>query len=450
MISVVVSHVSAALVPILQAAYTSLADQGLDPACTQATQAVALSILPALLSLYQQPGTPATSLFSTQQLQLTRTAASAVTSRLTHQKFGLLAVEPACLSPGSQGPEHADVSLNAWATWLAQQARSGSSNGSNAVAGGELSGAWASISDASTTWTKAAESQLVADAVAARQGSRSTKPGPYTDLEALAWARLVLGAGWSPTVSKPAAANSGKQDAAAAAAPKDVSAEVKKDLSMQRLTAAALAGNLTVGGQARVGLTLLKAPAGTTVTDAAGKALSAAKAAQRISKRLVSSTRVGGRTAYVATGEGGRAAAGGFDNGLQARQGRYACMLHSGQPCAGPCRALLGLCWAIGLGHHHTSTDGITDCTAAASLLLPLQACQTSPWLWPSCWPPRRHPQTTPWSRSWQPGLRRVRRLRRCSTPQPPSAAAPGTLPCAPRRSPRMTAAPPAWHLTSS
>jgi hypothetical protein len=113
-------------------------------------------------------------------------------------------------------------------------------------------------------------------------------------------------------VPKPAAANAGEPNPAAAVPAKDVSAEVKKDLSMQRLTAAALAGNLTVGGQARVGLTLLKAPAGTSVTDAAGKALSAAEAAQRISKRLVSSIRVGGRTAYVATGEGGRAAAGGY------------------------------------------------------------------------------------------------------------------------------------------
>jgi hypothetical protein len=117
---------------------------------------------------------------------------------------------------------------------------------------------------------------------------------------------LVLGAGWNPAVPKPSEV-AGGPDAEAAT---DVTADVKKDLSLQRLTAAALAGNLTIGGQARVGLALLKAPEGASVADAAGKALPAAVAVQRISKRLVSSIRVGGRTAYIATAEGARSAAG--------------------------------------------------------------------------------------------------------------------------------------------
>jgi hypothetical protein len=107
-------------------------------------------------------------------------------------------------------------------------------------------------------------------------------------------------------VPKPSEAVGGP-DAAAAT---DVAADVKKDLSLQRLTAAALAGNLTIGGQARVGLALLKAPEGASVADAAGKTLPAAVAVQRISKRLISSIRVGGRTSYIATAEGARSAAG--------------------------------------------------------------------------------------------------------------------------------------------
>lgn len=288
---------------VLQAAYTSLADQELDPRCTPASQAVALSVLPAFLALYRQPGTPATSLLSTQQLQLTQTASTAVTTKLTNPKFGLLAVEPACFYPNSQGPERADITLNAWGTWLAQQALSGSNT--SAPSAGALASSWGSIQTAAKTWTKALETQLVADAVSARQGSQHVKPAPYSDLETVAWARLVLGASWKPNVPKPSANNGGGEGAG-----KDVSADVQKDLSLPRLTAAALAGNLTVGGRARTGLVLVKAPQGTMVTDAAGKSISAAEAVKRLTKKLTSSIRVGGRTAYVATGEGARSAAG--------------------------------------------------------------------------------------------------------------------------------------------
>jgi hypothetical protein len=156
---------------------------------------------------------------------------------------------------------------------------------------------------------KALETQLVADAVSARTGSRYSAPAAYSDLETLAWARLVLGPAWSPKVPASGGAD-GTADGTAAGA-KNISADVKRDLSMERLTTAALAGNLTVGGQARVGLALLRFPEGASVGNAGGRVLKASDAVQRISKRLVSSIRVGGRTAYVATVEGARSAAGG-------------------------------------------------------------------------------------------------------------------------------------------
>jgi hypothetical protein len=291
---------------VLQAAYLTLTDQGLGARCTSGSQAVALSLLPAFLSMYQQPGTSTASLLSAPQVQLTQAATAAVTTKLTDQRLGLLSLDPACLSVGSRGPERADIALNAWGTWLAQQALGQTTGGTKSSA---LASGWSSVQSASKTWAKALETQLVADAVAARRGSRTSKPGPYADLEALSWARLVLGPTWTPTV--PAAQNSNNANAGSAnAGAKDVSADVKKDLLMDRLTAAALAGNLTVGGQARVGLTLAKGSKGLMVTGAAGQKLSAETAAERLSKRLISSIRVGGRTAYVATAAGARSAAG--------------------------------------------------------------------------------------------------------------------------------------------
>jgi len=285
----------------LQAAYTGLAEQGLESSrCPPSSQAVALSLLPSYLSLYQQPGASASATLTAQQLQLTQASAAAVSGKLTHDRFGLLSVEPSCLYPGSAGPERADVTLNAWAAWLAEQALNGAAvGGSGGRNAGALSAAWGSVQGAAKTWRKALETQLVADAVSARQGSRYTPPAAYSDLETLSWARLVLGPTWVPTVKAP-------QNAAPNAP--DVSAEVKKDLSMQRLAAAALAGNLTVGGQARVGLALKDPKA--AMGSYGGKQLSAADAVQRISSRLTSSIRVGGRTAYIATGEGQRSAAG--------------------------------------------------------------------------------------------------------------------------------------------
>jgi hypothetical protein len=285
----------------------SLTDQGLGARCTTGSQAVALSLLPAFLSMYQQPGASAAAMLTAQQVQLTQAATSAVTTKFTDQRYGLLSLDPACLYVGSRGPERADIALNAWGAWLAQQALG--RNAGDAKAGALASG-WSSVQSAAKTWAKSLETQLVADAVSARRGSRAIPPGPYSDLEALSWARLVLGPTWSPTIPAAQSNNNANAGSSSNAGAKDVSTDVKKDLSMDRLTAAALAGNLTVGGQARVGLALVKGSKGLMVTGAAGQKLSAETAAQRLSKRLVSSIRVGGRTAYVATAAGARSAAG--------------------------------------------------------------------------------------------------------------------------------------------
>ena len=294
----------------LQAAYTGLAEQGLESSrCTSATQAVALSVLPAFLSLYQQPGSAVSSALTTQQVSITQAASAAASGKLTHARFGLLPLEPSCMYSSLQQPDRADVALNAWGTWLVHQSlgRNGSSSnsGNRSRNAGVLSGAWSGVQAASQTWQKALEAQIVADAVSARQGSRYTPPGPYSDLETLSWARLVLGPSWVPTVT-PSNPNSASPPNAA----KDVSEDVKRDLSMQRLAAAALAGNLTVGGQARVGLALLRDPKAAVGRNAAGKQLTAAEAVKRLSNGLIGNIRAGGRTAYIASGPGQRGAAG--------------------------------------------------------------------------------------------------------------------------------------------
>jgi hypothetical protein len=196
---------------------------------------------------------------------------------LTDATYGLLPVDLRCLFPGNPYPGRADISLNAWGTWLVQQLSPlvpGQAS-ANANLDQAFISRWAALNAASKTWKKALETQLVADATAAR---KAQPPRAYDDLELLSWARLVLGPDWKPS---------------------SVSDEVVQDLSLQRLTAAAV--NMSIGGQARVGLVLLQQSSG-----------AASDPVNKIVKRLLSAVRVGGRTAYVATGEGERAAAGGW------------------------------------------------------------------------------------------------------------------------------------------
>ncbi|KAF8063719.1 hypothetical protein HT031_003574 [Scenedesmus sp. PABB004] len=265
--------------PAVQGTYEALVRAGVSPyrGCPAATDAVALALLPSLLATYRPPGTPLASFLTASQLNVSAAAADAAAGPMTDAALGLMPGEPRCLYPAGPPPSRADVALNAWAAWLV----AGAANASRS--GAPPAGPLAALARAAPGWRAALAAQLVADAAAARRGA---PPAPYADLETLSWARLALGAGWAP----PGAAG----------------AEVAADLGMPRLAAAA--ANLSVGGQARVGLALL----------AAGGAGAAQVGA--ITDRLLGAVRVGGRTAYIASGGGARGAA-----GACARAGADAC-----------------------------------------------------------------------------------------------------------------------------
>jgi hypothetical protein len=99
--------------------------------------------------------------------------------------------------------------------------------------------ALAKLSSAADKWRAAAGTQIAKDAAAAHAAASDAAPARggdmYDDLETLSWARLALGSGWEP--------------------PKEIGV-TKGDLAFSRLTNAWK--NLTVGGQARVGLVLAR------------------------------------------------------------------------------------------------------------------------------------------------------------------------------------------------
>lgn len=161
------------------------------------------------------------------------------------------------------------MELNAWAVWLLSQLAA------PPAADAALAKRWSALEAAAASWKAALATQITKDAAAAR-AARPT-PRRYDDLEALSWARLALGTKWAPE---------GQQQGGA---------DVAADLAFSRLTASWR--NLTVGGQARVGLALLR--------DNGDAALLGA-----ITKALVGSVRVAGRTAYVASAPGERGSAG--------------------------------------------------------------------------------------------------------------------------------------------
>jgi hypothetical protein len=290
MLSAAADCAAYAFVCNLQGSYEALVRQGVNSLgnCPSGTNAIALSVLPAMLAAYRPPSTAPSSYLTPYQLNATQHALQTAVKPLTDATYGLLSVDPRCLWPFSSGPSRADIDLNAWATWLVEQLTSTSSttaagqasksntvNAAGFTGAKEVSGPWAALVAATQTWRKVLEGQLVADAVAARAAQ---PPAEYRDLDTLSWARLVLGASWEPA---------------------GVSAEVQKDLSMSRLVSAAV--NMSVGGQARVGLTLLVAG-----NSSSGSGSEVGK----IVRRLLSNVRVGGRTAYVASADGERGAAG--------------------------------------------------------------------------------------------------------------------------------------------
>jgi hypothetical protein len=402
--------------PAIQATYSGLAEQGLEgpTGCTSGSQAVALSVLPALLALYQPPDTPLTAPLNSSAVALTTAAAATAAGKLTHSKYGLLGQDPGCVSAFAidRAPVRADIALNAWAVHLVRQSLSssgGNSSRSNSTSSGRqqagaLAAAWGSLQTATKAWTAALQEQLVADAVAARRGGRGQAPAPYSDLEAVSWARLVLGPAWEPSVKVPAAANNGANldqggDSSALAE------AVRKDLSMQRLSKAAVAGNLTVGGQARVGLTLLQDPktrasvasssSSGSKRNGGGSSSEAAAAVNALVKRLSGSIRVGGRTAYVASGDGQRGAAG--------ESLAFVASLGTGALTCSSRSSLASSTGSHGGAPTHTHTHA--------------QACRTKPWRLRCWWSPMLTMPTLS-CRSWLHGWPRGLRCRRwCSPP---------------------------------
>jgi hypothetical protein len=211
---------------------------------------------------------PAKAWMSGPQLAASLQGADDALGPLNDATFGLLWSSPKEYAYWK--PTRCDITLNAWAAWMVGQLDPPAGDAG-------YTKRWQQLDDAATKWRAALSAQLAKDAVAAR-AARPT-PGPYGDLETLSWARLVLGSFW-----KPGGQDSGSQ----------TSDQIVGDLAFSRLTGAWR--NLTVGGQARVGLVLVKEK-GDQATLAA------------ILKSLQGSIRVGGRTAYISTELGGRGAA---------------------------------------------------------------------------------------------------------------------------------------------
>ncbi len=209
--------------------------------------------------------TPCAQMGPCPSLALSGAQAFANLTKLSDATYGLLPIDP------SQGPwfkpTRADITLNSWAAWLAKQAAPPPS------AGALLSSPWSGVVTQAGSWKAAAGRQLVTDAQEARAAQ---PPGQYSDLETLSWARLALGGNWGP---------------------EGASSQIAGDLAMSRLTGAV--GNLSTGAQARVALTLLEQGQGAK-----------SPVVQQVVRTLTSAVRVGGRTAYVASGLGSRSAAG--------------------------------------------------------------------------------------------------------------------------------------------
>ncbi|KAF8068259.1 hypothetical protein HT031_001946 [Scenedesmus sp. PABB004] len=285
-----------------QAAAAAAAADGGAPFTPSGPDALSAALLPAFLARYAPSpaamlasvGKPG-ALASAAQLNASAAAAAVAAGKLTQAGRGLSysAVDPS--DPWQPAPS---VALNAWATWLTDQASAPPAAGLQGLAyGGALRGA-------SAAWKKAAAEQLVKDAQAARHPPapvnaaykpETEPPRMYMDFGDLSWARLALGPSWAP--------------------PAGVAADVASDLSLRRLLAAAEApGNTTVGTQARTGLALLAAAAA-----GGGGGLTSAEArvgADKLGKALLGALRVSGRTAYVAAAPAAAEAAGAEDQAL--------------------------------------------------------------------------------------------------------------------------------------
>jgi len=253
--------------PAIQATYIQLVNQN-DREWPEATQSLSLGLMPTYIAPYQPAGKAPKDYVNLvpNQLSSSITALNDIVDHLTDPTYGLLYTDPR-RGQGWQ-PTRADIDLNSWAVWLVESSKDDATR-LNADAG--FSKSWKAVQDQVPIWRAALERQLVADGKSARN---SNPPYAYPSLETLSWARLVLGASWNPSDVAPI--------------------EVVNDLSMSRLVKEAV--NMTVGAQARIGLTL--AASGKSKGDV-----------DKIVRRLSGWIRVGGRTAYVAIGKGERGAA---------------------------------------------------------------------------------------------------------------------------------------------
>jgi hypothetical protein len=251
----------------LQATNIQLLNQN-DREWPEATQSLALGLMPTYIAPYQPAGKAPKDYLNLvpNQLSASVTALGDVVQYLTDSTYGLMYTDPR--RGFGWRPTRADIDLNSWAVWLVESSKQDATR-LNGDAG--FSKAWKGVLDQIPTWRTALERQLVEDGKAARNAN---PPYAYPSLESLSWARLVLGASWNPSDVAPI--------------------EVVNDLSVSRLVKEAV--NMTVGAQARIGLTLV----------ATGKSKGEV---DKIVKRLSNWIRVGGRTAYVATGKGERGAA---------------------------------------------------------------------------------------------------------------------------------------------
>jgi hypothetical protein len=298
------------MLPAVQAAYTTVLQQRVQEEEQQraatAPTAVSAAALPSMLSLYGAAAAASPPASAAGNAAASRRAAQVAAGELTDPRFGLMYVSLAGGGRGAsappQPPTRADVPLNAWGSFVVARAAAAAAGGGAGGGGGGGAAVDPLLPKAAETWRDALARQLVADAQQARMGAaaQGMSGGPYGDLEALSWARLALGAPWRP----PPNGTSGGADV------------LSEDLSMRRLTAAALAGNLTVGASARTGLALV----GVDGSGGSGGGSEEDKeAARAIARRFAGQTRTAGRTAYVAASSSARSAAPLADQALALR-----------------------------------------------------------------------------------------------------------------------------------
>ncbi|KAG2494914.1 hypothetical protein HYH03_006849 [Edaphochlamys debaryana] len=239
--------------PAIAAVYDALLKTEPDRIEPVAHPAMLWATLPALLSDYAQTASieQATAIWGGFEDLVT----------LTSNVWGLQWTSP---SRFGWTPNRADIGLNTWALFLANQHGSAALTGPSATA-------WAKLdSEQLPDWRAAVVQQIIADAVLSRSAPYKE---PYSDFSTLAWVHLTLPSDWLSS-SK-------------------ASAQIKGDLSLDSLFAAAPKQNR----QTRVLIALVALKTGSE------PALVTA-----VANEVTSALRTQGRTTYVAAGPGSASA----------------------------------------------------------------------------------------------------------------------------------------------